>query len=81
LKQTKLKDPVSKSYTYADLSSDKHSLVATDAVVGQADPETLGIRKRVRSRRAWAKQLGMSSAMLTQTQSRWQARRKNKKHK
>jgi M6 family metalloprotease-like protein len=76
---TVTKDSASNFYTYADLSSDKNSLVPTDAVVGQANPETLGIRKHIRIRRAQAKQLAMRSPMITQTQERWKTRRENKK--
>jgi M6 family metalloprotease-like protein len=76
---TVTKDSVTNFYTYAELSSDKTSLVATDTVAGQADPENLGIRKHLRIRRARAKQLAMSSAMFTQTQPRWKIRRENKK--
>ncbi len=77
---TVVQDPDTDFYKYAQLSNDKNELVPTDAKVGEVAPQSLGLQPHIRIRRDSAKQKGMSASMQQEAQSRWQVRRKQKKH-
>lgn len=76
---TVVKDPESGVYKYATLSEDKDSLVPTGLDAGQGDPESLGLQRQVRVRRAAAHEAVGQSPLMQGQKSRWETRRDEKK--
>jgi M6 family metalloprotease-like protein len=76
---TVVKDPETGFYKYAQLSDDKSDLLPTDAKVGEADPQSLGLKPHIRIRGESAKQKALNATMQQGRLSRWQIRREQKK--
>ena len=76
---TVLKDPDTGYYNYARLSDDKNRLVPAGPRVGEVDPQSLGLQRRIRVRRENARQQALSSPLLQGLNRRWQTRREQKK--
>ncbi len=76
---TVVKNPDNGFYTYAQLSEDKSQLIATDGIVGQVAPQSLGIQPHLRIQTESAKQQAQSAPMLQDGFSQWQVRRQQKK--
>jgi M6 family metalloprotease-like protein len=76
---TVVKDPATGYYKYATLSPDKNQLVPTDANVGEADPQSLGLQRHIRIRQESAKREALLSPLQQGQKSRWQVRRDQKK--
>ena len=76
---TVLKDPDTGYYNYARLSDDKNRLVPAGPRVGDVDPQSLGLQRRIRVRRENARQQALSSPLLQGQNRRWQTRREQKK--
>lgn len=76
---TVVKNPDNGFYTYAQLSEDKSQLIATDGIVGQVAPQSLGIQPHLRIQTESAKQQAQSAPMLQEGFSQWQVRRQQKK--
>lgn len=76
---TVVKNPDNGFYTYAQLSEDKSQLIATDGIVGQVAPQSLGIRPHLRIQTESAKQQAQSAPMLQEGFSQWRVRRQQKK--
>jgi len=76
---TVVKNPDNGFYTYAQLSEDNSQLIATDGIVGQIAPQSLGIQPHLRIQTESAKQQAQSAPMLQDGFSQWQVRRQQKK--
>lgn len=76
---TVVKNPDNGFYTYAQLSEDKSQLIATDGIVGQVAPQSLGIQPHLRIQTESAKQQAQSAPMLQDGFSQWRVRRQQKK--
>ena len=76
---TVVRDEDSGFYKYATLSEDKARLVPTDAKVGEADPQSLGLQRHIRIRHESAKQAALRSPLQQGEKSRWEVRREQKK--
>lgn len=76
---TVVKNPDNGFYTYAQLSEDKSQLIATDGIVGQVAPQSLGIQPHLRIQTESAKQQAQSAPMLQEGFSQWRVRRQQKK--
>lgn len=76
---TVVKNPDNGFYTYAQLSEDKSQLIATDGIVGQVAPQSLGIQPHLSIETESAKQQAQSAPMLQEGFSQWQVRRQQKK--
>ncbi|MBE5230351.1 MAG: M6 family metalloprotease domain-containing protein [Microcystis aeruginosa PMC 728.11] len=76
---TVVKNPDNGFYTYAQLSEDKSQLIATDGIVGQVAPQSLGIQPHLSIETESAKQQAQSAPMLQEGFSQWRVRRQQKK--
>ncbi len=76
---TVVKNPDNGFYTYAQLSEDNSQLIATDGIVGQIAPQSLGIQPHLSIETESAKQQAQSAPMLQDGFSQWQVRRQQKK--
>ncbi len=72
---TVVKDPATGYFNYANLSADRADLVSTGVGVGAVDPQTLGVPRSVRVKRATAKELAMQARATEGPPPRWEVRR------
>lgn len=72
---TVIRDPLTGFYQYAKLSADKNYLEPTGAVVGQADPGSLGIEMHLRAKRDAAVRSSRVAFQAGGSKSRWEERR------
>lgn len=76
---TVVKNPDNGFYTYAQLSEDNSQLIASDGIVGQIAPQSLGIQPHLSIETESAKQQAQSAPMLQEGFSQWRVRRQQKK--
>jgi M6 family metalloprotease-like protein len=78
---TVVKDPDSGFFAYATTSDDQSSLVpVANAIVGEADPESLGLEKHIRVTAQAARSMASrSEAAQNDEEPRWKQRRQEKK--
>ncbi|RYZ30449.1 MAG: M6 family metalloprotease domain-containing protein, partial [Chitinophagaceae bacterium] len=77
---TVVKDPQSGYFAYAEVSDDNTRLLPVDnAIVGQADPESLNLQKHVRVSANAAKRMANTSELVQGVELRWKRRREEKK--
>ena len=76
-----MKDPQSGFYTYATTSDDNNHLLPIDnAIVGQADPESLELEKHLRVSSSGAMKIANASDLAQTVEPRWKQRREEKKN-
>jgi M6 family metalloprotease-like protein len=71
---TVVEDPETGYYNYARLSEDKSYLVSTGVLVGDADPQTIGVPSGIRIRRAAAKEQARAAKDAEGPVRRWEVR-------
>ena len=77
---TVVKDPQSGFYTYAETSNDNNSLLPVKkAIVGQADPGSLNLKKHVHVSASAARDIANTSNLVRTVEPRWKKRRAEKK--
>ena len=77
---TVVKDPQSGFYTYAETSNDNSRLLpVNNGIVGQADPESLNLKKHVRVSASAARGIANTSDLVQSVEPRWKKRREEKK--